>query len=122
MRYFQPHEFHCLGQPVFDKMQPEFLALLDECRHRANIAFKITSSYRDPEHNRRVGGAPNSMHLQGRAVDIACNNPAARWIIIKAAIELGLSVGIMEQALHLDNRDSKPVVFDYYKKYRMDGE
>ena len=103
-------------------MQPEFLALLDECRHRANIAFKITSSYRDPEHNRRVGGAPNSMHLQGRAVDIACNNPAARWIIIKAAIELGLSVGIMEQALHLDNRDSKPVVFDYYKKYRMDGE
>lgn len=30
----------------------------------------ITSGYRSPEHNRKVGGAKNSMHVQGGAADI----------------------------------------------------
>ena len=32
---------------------------------------RITSTYRSPKHNRRVGGVPNSYHLSGRAIDIA---------------------------------------------------
>lgn len=31
----------------------------------------VTSIYRSPAHNRSVGGAPNSYHLVGRAIDIA---------------------------------------------------
>lgn len=31
----------------------------------------VTSTYRSPARNRRVGGARNSYHLRGRAVDIA---------------------------------------------------
>lgn len=31
----------------------------------------VTSTYRSPEHNRRVGGVSNSFHLSGRAIDIA---------------------------------------------------
>lgn len=31
----------------------------------------VTSLKRSPEHNRRVGGARNSHHLRGRAIDIA---------------------------------------------------
>ena len=31
----------------------------------------ITSTYRTPEHNRAVGGVPNSYHLHGRAIDVA---------------------------------------------------
>lgn len=31
----------------------------------------VTSTYRSPAHNRRVGGVANSFHLSGRAVDIA---------------------------------------------------
>jgi hypothetical protein len=32
---------------------------------------QVTSTYRSPEHNRRVGGVANSYHLRGRAIDIA---------------------------------------------------
>ena len=32
---------------------------------------RVTSTYRSPEHNRRVGGVTNSYHLSGRAIDIA---------------------------------------------------
>lgn len=30
----------------------------------------VSSTYRSPEHNRAVGGVPNSFHLSGRAIDI----------------------------------------------------
>lgn len=32
---------------------------------------RVTSTYRSPQHNRRVGGVRNSFHLSGRAIDIA---------------------------------------------------
>ena len=32
---------------------------------------QVTSTYRSPQHNRDVGGVPNSYHLRGRAIDIA---------------------------------------------------
>ena len=32
---------------------------------------RVTSTYRSPERNRRVGGVANSYHLSGRAIDIA---------------------------------------------------
>lgn len=44
----------------------------------------ITSVHRSPEHNRAVGGAPNSLHLQGRAIDIA-RRPGVRHAQIEDA-------------------------------------
>ena len=32
---------------------------------------QVTSTYRSPAHNRRVGGVANSFHLSGRAIDVA---------------------------------------------------
>ena len=32
---------------------------------------RVTSTYRTPAHNKRVGGVPGSFHTHGRAVDIA---------------------------------------------------
>lgn len=44
----------------------------------------VTSTYRSPAHNRRVGGMPNSYHLRNRAIDIA-RRPGVRHHQIAAA-------------------------------------
>lgn len=38
-------------------------------------AIRINSTYRSPSHNRRVGGAPRSLHLECRAVDFSYRGP-----------------------------------------------
>lgn len=39
-----------------------------ECGQRP---IKVLSAYRSPEHNRKIGGALHSQHMQGRALDLA---------------------------------------------------
>jgi peptidase M15-like protein len=45
---------------------------------------RVTSTYRSPEHNREVGGVPDSYHLLGRAIDIA-RGAGINHAMIKAA-------------------------------------
>ena len=116
LKHVTPHEFKEDGKDAYDQMQPEFLLSLDACRELAGVPFKITSSYRSPEKNRRVGGSIGSMHLKGRAVDILCPDSEYRYKVVKAAIACGLTVGIMRDALHLDNRPN-PIIFHYYQRY-----
>lgn len=117
MRYFAESEFTMDGANVFNLMDTTFLALLDECRHIAGVPFKLNSCYRSKAKNKAVGGAPNSMHLYGRAVDVAATDGETRMRIVRAALSLGMSVGVMENAIHLDNRDDQ-ILFHYYKNYR----
>lgn len=46
------------------------LKVLDLVRERLDTPFTVTSGYRSPEYNRRVGGAPSSLHLRFSAVDV----------------------------------------------------
>ena len=116
LRYFKPYEFMMDGQLVYGKMNTDFLLKLDECRHQCQVSMSISSSYRTKKKNQSVGGAPNSLHLQGRAVDILVSSGSERAKIMKTALSLGLSVGIMENAIHLDDREDQ-IVFHYYAKY-----
>jgi hypothetical protein len=46
---------------------------------------RVTSVHRSPEHNRRVGGVPNSYHLSGRAIDLA-RRPGVSHAQVAAAL------------------------------------
>ena len=47
---------------------------LEVLRERAGTPIIINSGYRSPQLNRKIGGAPNSNHLTGCAVDIRVEN------------------------------------------------
>lgn len=44
--------------------------LLDPIRERWGAPITVTSGYRSPELNKRVGGVENSQHMRGEAADI----------------------------------------------------
>ena len=70
---FSPAEIACRGtgkllinEPALDKLQA--------LRDRLGKPLIVRSAYRSPEHNRTVGGATRSKHLDGAAFDIAMAN------------------------------------------------
>lgn len=82
---------------------------LDKVRVAYGSAIIITSGYRDPATNSRVGGVSNSMHLTGLAVDI---KPAQgniytfqKWIDERWYGRLGY--GAKRGFVHLDMKNNK---------------
>ena len=55
-----------INEPALDKLQA--------LRDRLGKPLIVRSAYRSPEHNRAVGGATRSKHLDGAAFDIAMAN------------------------------------------------
>lgn len=91
---------------------------LNEARRIAGVPFVITSGARCVTHNRKVGGTPNSSHIRGLAVDIACPSSQARFAILKGLYLAGFTrIGFNQDKsfFHCDIDDSLPqnVFFDY---------
>lgn len=51
-------------------VQKPLLELLNSLRAAYGKPLVVNSAYRSPEHNKAVGGVPNSYHTQGLAADI----------------------------------------------------
>lgn len=119
MSFFQPKEFYCkcgkcgLG---YANMDHRMLQRLETARALAGIPFVITSSIRCKEHNTRVGGASQSAHVTGHAVDISCTSSKARHTIVKALFLAGFNrIGVSEKFIHADTSpDLEPNVIWTY--------
>ena len=72
---------------------------------------QITSTYRSPAHNRRVGGVANSYHLSNRAIDIARRPGVSHWQIAAAYRNAGYSL-----AESLDEGDHSHFAFGAPKR------
>lgn len=70
---FSPREIACkgTGRLVVDD---QALDKLQALRDRLGKPLILTSAYRSPSHNKRVGGAKNSRHMQGDAFDVMMTN------------------------------------------------
>ena len=70
---FSPREIACkgTGELVVDD---QALDKLQALRTRLGKPLVLTSAYRSPAHNKRVGGAKNSRHMQGDAFDVRMEN------------------------------------------------
>jgi zinc D-Ala-D-Ala carboxypeptidase len=84
-------------------MNVGFLTMLDSARELAGIPFVINSAFRTEEHNKKVGGKPNSSHLKGLAVDIKATNSRTRFLVLNALIAAGFNrIGIADTFIHVD--------------------
>lgn len=70
---FSPAEIACRGTGKL-LVNEAALDRLQALRDRLGKPLIVRSAYRSPEHNRAVGGAPRSKHLEGAAFDIAMAN------------------------------------------------
>lgn len=61
-RYFTDEE--TLG------MLPDICFKLDRAREFFGNAIELTCGYRNPEHNKEIGGVPDSAHTKGMAADV----------------------------------------------------
>lgn len=63
-----------VNENLYDNML-RLLWLLDDIRTLFfDKPIRITSFYRNKQHNTMVGGVPNSYHLLGAAVDVTCSD------------------------------------------------
>jgi len=92
----------------YQQMSVPFLNKLTKARELAAIGFKITSGYRTPEHNEKVGGVPNSSHTLGHAVDIYAPTSRQKYIIINSLLQAGFNrIGVAKNFIHVDDDPSK---------------
>jgi uncharacterized protein YcbK (DUF882 family) len=77
---------------------------LQELRDRLGKPLIVRSGYRSPEHNRAVGGAKRSKHMEGTAFDIAMSNhdPAAFETAARKAGFLGFGFYPPSDFIHID--------------------
>ena len=68
--------------------------------------IQVHSAFRSPKHNKRVGGAKNSYHLLGRALDISapCMSHSALSKIARKHVN---GVLLYKSHVHIDNRPYK---------------
>jgi hypothetical protein len=106
LKYFKRKEFACpcCGK---SKMKTEFLIALDKARMCSNTSYKLNSGWRCQKHNDSLKHSkPNSSHIDGIAVDIACNGSRERALIIGGLLEAGFSrIGIGKTFIHADLAD-----------------
>jgi hypothetical protein len=100
---FAPAEIACRGTgkllinaPALDKLQA--------LRDRLGKPLIVRSAYRSPEHNRAVGGATRSKHMEGAAFDIAMSNhdPVAFEAAARAVGFLGFGFYPRSGFIHVD--------------------
>jgi hypothetical protein len=100
---FSPAEIACRGT---GKLLINELALdrLQALRDRLGKPLIVRSAYRSPEHNRAVGGAKRSKHMEGAAFDIAMTNhdPVAFEAVARAVGFLGFGFYPRSGFMHVD--------------------
>jgi uncharacterized protein YcbK (DUF882 family) len=108
---FNKHNF-ALNETVLRNIQA-LANNLQILRDEVKKPIKITSGYRSPEHNAKVGGVKSSRHITGEAADFKIAGMTPKEVA--AVIEKLIAAGKMEEGglgtystwVHYDHRNVK---------------
>ena len=76
--------------------------MADAVREAAGVPMHCTSGPRCWSYNSLIGGAKFSEHVDGDAMDVACDTSRKRALIVQAAIRYGVNrIGIAKGFIHL---------------------
>lgn len=120
VHHFTPAEFDCpaVKNSGAKYMDETFVKKLDTLRGLLRVPLVVSSGYRSPGYNKKIGGAPESRHLKGKAADIAIAGEDA-YKLLGLAFTLGFTgIGINQKGpwnkrfIHLDMRE-QPTIWTY---------
>lgn len=114
---FSLQEFNSkCGREIPNNVLPNIIQLaknLQVLRDSLGKTISITSGYRSPQHNKKIGGAKDSQHIKGMAADIKVSGmtPKEVALVIEGLIEQGKikqgGIGIYPSWVHYDIRGTK---------------
>lgn len=104
-RNFRVHEFACKDGSDKILICPITVTALQAVRDFFGKPITITSGYRTPSHNKKVGGASASQHVVGTAVDFKVEGISPK--IVVGFLEANYpthGIGLYSSWVHLDSR------------------
>lgn len=115
---FSLQQFTCKCGCGYDDISMDLVNKLQLARNIAHVPFVITSGCRCIKHNTKVGGKPDSAHINGLAADIAYTTGYDLYRILTGIIEAGfkrIGINFKQNFVHVDIDLNKqyPVVFHY---------
>jgi hypothetical protein len=98
-------------------VQPGILEKFNQIQSQSGTSLNVTSGFRDPAHNAAVGGAQNSAHTRGNAVDVTFSGGVPETLkLIDTASKAGIGgIGVYRPGvLHFDTESKRAWGPDYH--------
>lgn len=108
---FKVSEFACKDGSDAILVAPRLVMVLQSIRSHFGRAVNITSAYRTPQYNEKVGGAAQSQHCYGTAADITLSGVSVDQVAAYARQIMpdwgGVGVYAKQGFAHVDVRDER---------------
>lgn len=106
--HFTLGEFQCHNGADTVKYDKQIATALEAARLFFNVPITVSSAYRTPDYNKKVGGAPGSYHQKGRAVDHYCKLSFSLLAKFYEVYGLkGIGCYYDDHFVHIDSRPTK---------------
>lgn len=112
--HFRVREFRSKDGADTILISDELVQVLEAIRRYFGKPITITSGYRTPAHNRKVGGAKGSQHVKGTAADIKVKD-VPTWAVagFLEANYRSCGIGYYSTWTHVDTRGYRALWKDY---------
>jgi uncharacterized protein YcbK (DUF882 family) len=99
---FSRAEFRCPCGECKTIVSPALVERLQCIRDAILMPIRITSGYRCPAYNDKIGGEKDGSHTTGEGVDVMIPSNHYRYLFLQEALRSFLRIGIYDRHVHVD--------------------